>query len=228
MKKLVKGILEFRKKVLPSYRQTFAHLALEQKPDALFVACSDSRVVPNLFASTDPGDLFVVRNVGNLVPPCDPKRADKPQGSAAAALEFSVERLNVRHIIVCGHSECGAMAALLEGAHAKGLPHLQDWLRHGEATVQKFKEQVNSDPKLSEVNRLSQVNVLMQLEHIHSYPFVKRKVDAGELMLHGWWFDIAHADVYAYEPEDKRFVLVEEGEAERIIARIEQRRGPAR
>lgn len=228
MKKLVKGILEFRKKVLPSYRQTFSHLALEQKPDALFVACSDSRVVPNLFASTDPGDLFVVRNVGNLVPACDSQRPDKPQGSAAAALEFSVERLKVRNVIVCGHSECGAMEALLHGSHVKGLPHLQDWLRHGDATVKKFKKTVMTDPKLSEVNRLSQLNVLMQLEHIQSYPFVRRKVESGELMLHGWWFDITQADVYAFEPEEDRFVLVEEGEAERIIARIEQRRGSTR
>ena len=212
--------MDFRHKVLPSYRQTFSKLALEQKPDALFIACSDSRVVPNLFASTDPGDLFVDRNVGNLVPPCDSLHPDAPRGSAAAALEFSVERLKVKNVIVCGHSECGAMKALWEESQAEGLPHFQDWLRQGEATLKKFREIAAPDPSLSEVNQLSQVNVLTQLEHIRSYPFIRRKLESGELMLHGWWFDIAHADVYCYERNLNQFILIDENEAKLIMERL--------
>src|SRR5271165_3350755 len=104
MKKLINGIVEFRRNVQKGYRQAFGKLADGQAPDTLFIACSDSRVVPNTFASADPGDLFVIRNVGNLVP-----HAKTPDNSEAAAMEFAVEKLGVSDIIVCGHSECGAM-----------------------------------------------------------------------------------------------------------------------
>lgn len=223
MRKLLQGIVEFRKNLQAAQREVFAKLALEQKPDSFFVACSDSRVVPNLFASTNPGDLFVLRNVGNLVPACVADRPEEPRGSAAAALEFSVKNLGVKDVVICGHSECGAMRALLEGLPG-GEPHLQDWLRHGEPTLKKFSQAPN-DSALSPVNRLSQLNVLVQMEHVASYPFVKERLAAGELMIHGWWFDIARAEVLAYEPEERRFVVVEEGEAERILARMEGRRG---
>src|SRR5881394_3962269 len=105
MKKLVHGIVDFRKNVRPRYKDTFAQLALGQSPDTLFIACSDSRVVPNLFASTNPGDLFVVRNVGNLIPPCDSKGVSIADESEAAAVEFAVLTLQVRDIVICGHSE---------------------------------------------------------------------------------------------------------------------------
>src|ERR1700684_1008179 len=113
MRKLVKGIVEFRQKRLPSYREKFALLALGQRPDTLFIACSDSRVVPNLFASTEPGDLFVIRNVGNLIPPYQPD--SKALGSEAAAIQFGLSSLPITEVIVCGHSECGAIGALSKG-----------------------------------------------------------------------------------------------------------------
>src|SRR5260221_13880361 len=115
MKKLVKGIIDFRRKGLPGYREKFGHLALGQSPDTLFIACSDSRVVPNLFASANPGDLFVIRNVGNLIPPCGPRGRSLSDESEAAAIEFAIETLKITDIIVCGHSECGAMRALNNG-----------------------------------------------------------------------------------------------------------------
>lgn len=222
MKKLLQGIVDFRKNLRADHRENFAKLALQQKPDSFFVACSDSRVVPNLFASTNPGDLFVLRNVGNLVPPCLPEDPESPRGSAAAALEFSVKNLGVKDVIICGHSECGAMRALLEGL-PNGYSQLSDWLRNGQGTLDRF-SQAAVDPTLSPVNQLSQLNVLVQMEHISSYPFVKERVTSGDLMIHGWWFDIANAAVLAYEPEDRRFVVVEEGEAERILRRVEKRR----
>src|ERR1700693_2569793 len=106
MIKLIKGIVTFRRHVRPGYRKQFAHLALGQSPDTLFIACSDSRVVPNSFASTDPGDLFVIRNVGNLIPPCDQDGYSQADESEWAAIEFAIFALNVSDIIVCGHSEC--------------------------------------------------------------------------------------------------------------------------
>ena len=128
MKKLLEGIVEFRKKKRPAYRERFAHLALGQSPDCLVFACSDSRVVPNVFASTQPGDLFVVRNVGNLVPPWVSGDGGA-SGSEAAAVDFAVDVLGVRDIVVCGHSECGAMRTLMSGGVGPDHPGLDAWPR---------------------------------------------------------------------------------------------------
>lgn len=220
MKKLLRGIVEFRKNVRPGYRETFRRLAVGQKPDALFVACSDSRVVPNLFASTEPGDLFVVRNVGNILPPAGPDGQSLSDESEAAALEFSLLSLQVRDIVVCGHSDCGAMRALLDGP-APSAPHLARYLRHGAEPLRRFREGARMTGGLEPHNHLSQLNVLQQLEHLRTYPIVRERVDAGRLRLHAWWFDIGRAEVLAYESGDKRFVVIDEAEADRILARLQ-------
>lgn len=220
MKKLIQGIVEFRKNVQESYRELFGKLAIGQSPDALFIACSDSRVVPNTFASTDPGDLFVLRNVGNLIPPSDKKGISFSDESEAAAIEFSVLNLKVANIVVCGHSECGAMRAIVEGRDNVTAPNLKNWLRHGDPAFQQLKSGITLDPKLSEINQLSQLNVLLQIENVKSYPAVKKRIDEGELSVHGWWFDIARADVYTYNDEVRRFVLIDEVEATRMINKM--------
>jgi len=217
LKKLIQGIVEFRQKVLPDYRATFAKLALGQTPDALFIACSDSRVVPNLFASTDPGDLFVVRNVGNLIPPCDSKGVSTADESEAAAIEFAVLNLQVRHIVVCGHSECGAMHALVQGRERVTSPNLRAWLRHAEQSLtEKAKDLLDEAPK-ERHNHVSQLNVLEQMAHLKTYPSVQSKMKEGKLRLYGWWFELSTASVYMYEDQVKRFTLIDEVEAERII-----------
>jgi carbonic anhydrase len=215
MRKLIKGIVTFRKHVRPGYRAKFAHLALGQAPDTLFIACSDSRVVPNVFASADPGDLFVIRNVGNFVPP-----ANSQDNSEAAALEFAIHKLNVSDIIVCGHSECGAMQALMKGRTRIVAPHLRRWLKHGEPSLKQLRFKQSPAPALKPHNQLSQLNVLQQLEHLRSYPIVKERLRKGKLRLHGWWFDLKHADVYAYEDTRQKFVLIDATEAERLLSRI--------
>lgn len=217
MKKLIQGIVDFRKGLTEESRALFASLALGQKPDALFIACSDSRVVPNLFASKNPGDLFVLRNVGNLVPPVT--SADQ-ENSASATLEFSLFYLNVADIIVCGHSECYAMKSLAEGLEKMTCPHLKSWLKYGEESVRKVKQGCILDVNLQEHNRISQINVLQQMEHIASYPFVKERLKNKTVRLHGWWFDIAKADVYCYESKQNKFVLIDEPEAKLILERM--------
>jgi len=214
MKKLVQGIVEFRKNVRPEYREKFAQLALGQAPDALFIACSDSRVVPNLFASADPGDLFVIRNVGNLVAP-----AGQAGGSEAAAIEFALSNLPVTDVIVCGHSECGAMRALLAGGSE--MPGLRSWLLHGEPALRKLANNETPDPSMAPHNQLSQLNVLAQIEHLKSYPLVREGIQQGRLRLHGWWFEIKNADVYGYDENLGRFVLIDAAEAERLLSRLE-------
>ncbi len=219
MKKLIQGIVEFRKNLTGEFRELFAKLALGQKPDTLFIACSDSRVVPNLFASTNPGDLFVLRNIGNLVPPASAPLQDN---SASAVLEFAVLNLGVSDIIVCGHSECGAMQALANGVTCEGCCHVDTWLKYGEEAVTRVKNGFVIDRTLSEHNQISQVNVLLQMEHIQTYPFIQERIEKGDLRLHGWWFDIANADVYCYEKEQNEFVLIDEAEAKRILKRMKR------
>lgn len=220
MKKLIQGIVDFRKNVLPDYRDTFARLALGQSPDALFIACSDSRVVPNLFASADPGDLFVIRNVGNLIAPADSVGVSRTDASEAAAMEFAVANLQVTDIVICGHSECGAMNALLQGRDAVEPFHLRSWLRHGEDALAKLERNEAPDLSLPRHNQLSQLNVLQQLRNLATYPLVRDRMDAGRLRLHGWWFELKTADVYSYEESQGRFVLIDEAHAERLLERL--------
>ena len=217
MKKLIQGIVDFRKGLTDESRAMFAQLALGQKPDALFIACSDSRVVPNLFASTNPGDLFVLRNIGNLIPPASAPLQDN---SASAVIEFSIFTLNVANIIICGHSECGAMKALAQGIDKQCCPHLESWLKYGEQSLQKVRTGISTNPSLSEENQISQINVLQQMEHIASYPFIQQRLEKKQLRLHGWWFDIGRADVYCYEESVGQFVLIDEKEAKLILERL--------
>jgi carbonic anhydrase len=217
MKKLIQGIVDFRKSLTQENRELFAKLALGQKPDALFICCSDSRVAPNVFASTNPGDLFVLRNLGNLVPP---DSSSLEETSVPAAIEFSLFTLNVSDIIVCGHSECGAMLALAQGDQALPCPHFRSWLKYGEEALHKVRKGLAINPTLSEHNQISQMNVLEQMEHILSYPAVRKRIEEKRLRVHGWWFDIAQADVYCYEPAISQFVLIDENEAKLILERL--------
>lgn len=208
MKKLIEGIAEFRRTVQPAYRERFAHLALGQKPDCLFIACSDSRVVPNLFASTEPGDLFVVRNVGALVPPCGPDGRSTADLSEAAAIEFAVRALGVGDIVVCGHSDCGAMKVILSGQEPAGAPNLHDWLDVGRRGLGRMSEPGCVGEGLSDENRLSQLSVLQQIDHLRTYPAVAEAVARGAMRLHAWWFDLAHAEVLRFDEVRGRFVVI--------------------
>jgi len=224
MKKLLRGIVDFRKNVRPSYKDTFAQLALGQKPDALFIACSDSRVVPNVFASSDAGDLFVIRNVGNLIPTCDEGGHSHSDESEAAAIEYSLLHLPVTEIIVCGHSECGAMSALAGTATHPEAINLKNWLRHGRNSAKRLQEGDPVGSHLAPHNQLSQLNVLEQLENLKTYPTVAKRFKEGSLSLHGWWFDIKEADVYEYSLEANQFRLIDESYAPVLLQKAEARK----
>lgn len=217
MKKLVQGIVEFRQKKIAGYREKFSSLANGQSPDTLFIACSDSRVVPNTFASTDPGDLFVIRNVGNLIPHCGTDGLSVADESEAAAIEFATLNLNVSDIVICGHSECGAMQAILNGRDSVPAPNLRAWLRHGEPALALTSP---NEPTQSEVNRLSQRNVLLQIEHMKTYPVVRERLANKTLRIHGWWFELSTANVYTYEEEIDKFTIINTEAAQRIIERL--------
>jgi carbonic anhydrase len=221
MRKLISGITDFRRRLLPCDKESFAKLALGQTPDALFIACSDSRVVPNLFASTNPGDLFVVRNVGNMIPPCRENGCSVGDKSEAAAIEFSLLNLNVSSIVICGHSECGAMKSLIEKHDHAQSPNLRSWLQYGERSLKKYQEQDISflnKKSLLPHNQLSQINVLEQKINLESYPAVQVRLQEGRLRIYCWWFDIAAASVYSFHESKKQFVLLDEEEAERLLS----------
>ena len=221
MKKLIRGIVDFRKNVRPGVKDVFARLALGQRPDTLFIACSDSRVVPNLFASSDPGDLFVVRNVGNLIPPCgaSPESGENPRNrrhpTAARPAHHRHYRLR--------HSECGAMDALLRGRAQASSPSLKNWLRHADGSLQRLDSAALRAAGIERHNRLSQLNLVEQIEHLRTYPVVRERVLSGALQLHGWWFDIREADVYAYAAGDGAFHLIDEDYARVLLGRRESR-----
>jgi carbonic anhydrase len=170
-------------------------------------------VVPNLFASTDPGDLFVLRNVGNLIAPCGDGGHSESDEGEAAAIEFALSNLSVRDVIVCGHSECGAIRAVCTGRHEVEHAHLREWLRHAEPAL-------GPDPRLTELpperhNAVAQLNVLLQLDHLRTYPLVLDRLASGTLRLHGWYFDIAGAEVHGYDADQRRFVPIDEAYATR-------------
>lgn len=205
MHKLLAGIRDFHERVRPTYREKFAHLALGQSPDCLFIACSDSRVVPNLFASTDPGDLFVLRNVGNIVPPSGAGAVHGDE-CAGAAVEFATLEVGVRDVVVCGHSSCGAMRAALARGEPTRTPNLDRWLEHTAPSIARLQEEGSLDPELPEVDRLSQAHVLQQLDHLQTYAAVATRVGERKLRLHAWWFDLANAQVLAFDKSKRMFV----------------------
>lgn len=222
MRKLIHGILDFRKNKQQDYKDKVANLIFGQNPDALMVACSDSRVVPNVFASTNPGDMFVVRNVGNLIPPCHNNNDLGLSGSESAAIDFSLFQLNVSDVIICGHSECGAMQAIINNPSQLPSKHLQNWLTNGlSAESLKHNREAPFKPssELSPHNQLSQLNVLKQIEHLKSYPEVQKRIEEKKLRIHGWWFDISMADVYSFSWNENKFKIIDDAEAQIILSR---------
>jgi carbonic anhydrase len=219
VKKLLNGIIEFRQKYLPYYIENYSHLAQGQSPDVLLITCSDSRVAPHVFASTNPGDVFVVRNVGNIIPSFEMTQ-NQMSSAEAAAIEFALRGLPVKDIIVCGHSDCGAMRAILSGIDNLEDPHLRDWLKCAGCEREELPYFAPSNKKLVLHNQLSQMNVLQQIAHLKTYDIVQDKLKKKQLNIHGWYFDLSKGDVYNFEEDLNRFVLLDEEEALRILERV--------
>ena len=226
MEKLIRGIVDFRSRLLPQYVDRFRELSHRQTPDTLFISCSDSRVVPDLLVSTDPGDLFVMRNVGNLVPPATVLGDSIGDLSEASAIEYAVLVLKVSTIVVCGHSECGAMKAAMATEAAAGAPNLEKWLHHATSAVFRLEQEGPLDKRLERHNQLSQLNVLVQLEHLHTYPIVADRVRAGTLRICGWWFEISTGGMFAYERGKRKFEPITDKSAERLISQLTAKSKP--
>ncbi len=201
MKKLLSGLHQFQTQVFLPQKELFDRLSKGQTPDALFVTCSDSRINPNLITQTQPGDLFILRNAGNIIPPYG-----AANGGEGATIEFAVTGLNVKDIIVCGHSLCGAMDALLHPEKIKNMPALSSWLNHAEATrriaTENYKDYNAEDLRSVAV----QENVLIQLENLRTHPAVAAKLSRGELNLHAWVYKMETGAVFYFEPKEAQFL----------------------
>jgi carbonic anhydrase len=201
MQKLIEGHKRFLAEVFPAKRSHFHLLAESQAPAWLFITCADSRVVPDLILGTEPGDLFIARAIGNVVPV-----ATQDVDGMTATIEYSVEVLKVRHAIVCGHSDCGAMKAALDRTKLVNLPKARRWLDHVEAAFA-HKQPVNpADGESAELASLIRGNVVAQLNNLHAQPPVARAIAEGRLTVHGWYYDILTGRIEEYDEKLKRFV----------------------
>lgn len=195
MKKLIEGLQQFQTGYFSTHRELFEELSQGQHPRILFITCSDSRIDPNLITQAKVGELFVIRNAGNIIPPFG-----SANGGEGAAVEYAIEALGIEQVIICGHSHCGAMKGLLKlDSLASKMPLVYDWLKHAEATRRLVKDNYSNleGEELLEVTIAE--NVLTQLESLQTYPVIRSRLHQGNLSIHGWIYRIETGEVLAYD-----------------------------
>ena len=200
MDKIIRGVHAFQNDVFGTQQELFDRLADGQHPDALFITCSDSRIDPCLVTQAKPGDLFVLRNAGNIIPPYGASN-----GGEAAAVEFAVSGLGVKDIIVCGHSQCGAIAGLLNPEKLAKLPTVSEWLRHASSTKQIVEDQYADMSGEELMAAAIKENVLVQLDNLRTHPSVASKLAQGELNLHAWVYTFENGRMFSYDPDQRQF-----------------------
>jgi carbonic anhydrase len=200
MENIIAGVRKFQHDVFPHYRELFGRLASEQSPDALVITCSDSRVDPTLLTQSEPGQLFELRNAGNLVPPYG-----EFIGGVTATIEFAVVALQVPNIIICGHSGCGAMAELLDPKLSQAMPNVARWLGYA-AVVREALAGTGALDGPNALERAVDANVLVQLANLRTHPCVAEALTKEQIKLHGWVYDIASGGVRRYDETWGQFV----------------------
>ena len=206
MDRLLEGIKGYRTTVLEDQENFYETLKDGQQPHTLFITCCDSRISTSDLTQTKPGEMFVVRNVANIVPPY---RETDEYVATTSAIEYAVTVLGVDHIIICGHSDCGGCKAGLYGtATEEDLPHTKRWLTLLEEVRDKVLE-MEEEPGVQE-RMMEQANILAQLENIKTFPKIKKGLEEGSLTLHGWYFNVATGEVFQYDEEEGDFILINE------------------
>jgi carbonic anhydrase len=200
MKRIIEGLTRFQTELYPNYAPVLRDLAGWQQPEALFITCSDSRLLPALYLQCEPGDLFICRNAGNVVPAYEDE-----SGGVAATVEYAVKVLRVRDIIICGHSDCGAMKAVVRPELTAGCPAVARWLAHADGARRAALSGAGPASEEDILRRVTEQNVIAQLEHLSTHPSVDAALARGELDLYGWYFDIPSGSFFAYDPEQGRF-----------------------
>jgi carbonic anhydrase len=205
MKNLLEGYLRFRKDVFPERKDHFHLLAEGQAPEVLFITCADSRIVPDLILQTEPGDLFIARNVGNVVPPFG-----EMAGGISATIEYAIAVLRVKHVIICGHSDCGAVKAVLDKKDTTRLPITHKWLRYVEAA---WKYREPGDPmgdEKAQHTTLIRANVIAQLTNLKTHTEVAAGLAKRNLQVHAWYYDILTGAIEAYDQQARKFGPLED------------------
>jgi carbonic anhydrase len=205
---LKKGISHFKNRIYPQKKELYAELAQGQHPKALLFTCSDSRLSPSSFLHAAPGDLFIARNVGNIIPPYS------NPSSEAAAIEYALEALDIKDLIICGHADCGAMKGLLNPKLVKSLPAVASWLTHAKATLSKIKAKSTEEDLVCATKE----NILTQIENLKTHPSVIKKLAANELTLHAWFYDFVEGEVYMYDVEQETFITFDEAVQQFILS----------
>ena len=211
MPKFAAGVIKFQNTVYPEMQELFERLSEGQSPEALFITCSDSRIETAMITQTDPGELFICRNAGNIVPP-----HMTHTGGMTASIEFAVAALKVPHIVICGHTECGAMKGAMHPAGLEKLPHVREWLSYSRAAVEVVNEIGADASDDARMRMLLEQNVILQLQHLKTHPSVAARLAKGDLTLHGWIYDIKTGGVDAYDEAAGSFVAVDKRYAEEV------------
>lgn len=196
--RILRGLSQFQRDVYPKHRELFERLALGQRPDALFITCADSRIDPCLLTQTKPGDLFICRVIGNVVPPFP-----DAIGGVSATIEYAVGVLGVPDVIVCGHSDCGVMKSVVNPEAVAALPSVSAWLGY----AQPARAAAGTD----DIMAITERNVLQQIENLRTHPSVAARLADGDLTLHGWVYHIAEGEVRRYDAAEGRFVPAHAG-----------------
>ena len=202
--RLIAGVRRFQREVYPERKADYQQVVREgQKPHALFMTCADSRIDPELITQSGPGEIFVSRNIGNLVP-----AYGEALGGVSAIIEYAVSALQVSQVVVCGHTECGAMAGLLHPEKVSQLPIVKSWLRHGDAAVSVVRSRATAVDEPATLAQLTEENVILQIHHLRTHPSVAGRLAQGTLGLSGWIYDIGHGVVRIYNEEQRKFLPV--------------------
>lgn len=201
MQKLIQGLHQFRANIFGSQRELFERLAHGQSPEALFITCSDSRIIPDLITQSSPGDLFILRNAGNIIPPYG-----ATNGGEAATIEYAVSVLGVKDIIICGHSHCGAMDALLHQEKVTELPAVASWLEQAEATRRIVRENYQHLEDAPLLTATIEENTLVQIENLRTHPSVAAKIARGAIGIHAWVYKIETGVVFNYDLDQGQFL----------------------
>jgi carbonic anhydrase len=201
VEKLVEGFKKFQSEVFRAKRELFTRLSQKQEPRALFITCSDSRIDPTLLTQTEPGELFILRNAGNIVP-----SYGGVLGGSTATIEYAVSVLGVKHVIVCGHTDCGVMKALLHPETVEHLPAVKNWMGQAEATRRIARENYSDLTGDKLLVATIQENVRVQLSHLRTHPGVAVRLRRGTLTIHGWVYSIPTGDIWTYDDGKGEFV----------------------
>ncbi|MBI1179994.1 MAG: carbonic anhydrase [Alphaproteobacteria bacterium] len=202
IRRFAQGYRTFRQNYFEEHQRLFHELRSGQEPKVMLVACCDSRVEPAIILDSEPGDLFIVRNIANLIPPYEP---DSHRHGTSAALEFAVNNLGVNHVVVMGHAECGGIAAALAGEFGTATEFIGPWVSSIGPLRDAVIDEAGSRPASEQQRLLEQRSIVHSLENLATFPFVSQRMAEGELFIHGWYFDIHTGDLLAYDPEAGRF-----------------------